>query len=136
MHLKRMTPYVLASALALAGCAGGVKTADRTFPVFFDKDSATLDQPAQDIVDRASDVAKASPRAGVTVQGYAEDATTSANSMHLSTDRADVVTASLVANGVDASRVRHAGNGIASDDDTGVSNRRVDIAVETPVGKP
>jgi outer membrane protein OmpA-like peptidoglycan-associated protein len=56
--------------------------------------------------------------------------------MHLSTDRADVVTASLVANGVDASGVRHAGNGISADKDTGVSNRRVDIAVETPVGKP
>ncbi len=70
MHRKRMTPYVLASALTLAGCAGGVAT-DRTFPVFFDRDSATLDQPARDIVDRASDVARASPRAAVTVQGYA-----------------------------------------------------------------
>jgi outer membrane protein OmpA-like peptidoglycan-associated protein len=129
MYRKRMTPYVLASALTLAGCAGG---ADRTFPVFFDKDSATLDQPAQDIVARASSVARASPLAAVTVQGYADDAANSANSMHLSTDRADVVTASLVANGVDASRVRHSGNGIAPDGNAGVSSRRVDIAVDKP----
>jgi hypothetical protein len=79
MHRKRITPYVLASGLTLAGCAGGV-------------------------------------------------ATTSVNSVHLSTDRADVVTAALVANGVEASRVRHADNGTAFDGDTGVSNRRFDIA--------
>jgi outer membrane protein OmpA-like peptidoglycan-associated protein len=135
MHRGRIDTYVLASALALAGCSGGVE-ANRTFLIFFGKDSATLDQPAQDIVVRASNVARQSSLAVVTLRGYADDATARSDGMHLSTDRADVVTASLVAHGVDASRVKRFGDGIASDRDAGVSSRRVDIAIEDPIGKP
>jgi outer membrane protein OmpA-like peptidoglycan-associated protein len=134
MHRERIRLCVVASALALAGCGGGLAT-DRTFPVFFDNSSVTLDQPAQDIVVRASDVAKQFPRAAVTVQGHADGATIGTGGAQLSADRADAVTASLVAHGVDASRVKRSDGGLLPDQEADVASRRVDIAIAEPIGK-
>jgi outer membrane protein OmpA-like peptidoglycan-associated protein len=137
MHHKRIKTYVILSTLTLAGCGEGVRT-DRTFPVFFDNASATLDEPARDIVIGASNVARQSPLAAVTVEGYADDMTSRADD-HLSTNRANAVTASLVAHGINASRVTSIRNGIdrtSSDGEDGISGRRVDIAIQYPSGKP
>jgi hypothetical protein len=72
MHCERMRFFVVvfASTMALAGC-GGMAGPDRTFPVLFDNSSVRLDQPVQDIVVRASNVARQLPLAAVTVQSCA-----------------------------------------------------------------
>jgi hypothetical protein len=53
MHRERIRACVIAAGLALAGC-GGAEAPDRAPPVLFDNSAVTLDQPAQDVVIRAS----------------------------------------------------------------------------------
>jgi hypothetical protein len=134
MHSKRMQSYVFVSAL-LAGYRSGAAT-DRMFPVFFDNASVTQDEPAQYIVTRASNVAGLPPLAAMMVEGYADDATTRTGGVHLSTDRRDVATASLVARGSNAFQVKRFGNGNAPTGKVSVSSLRVNIAIELLIGKP
>jgi outer membrane protein OmpA-like peptidoglycan-associated protein len=98
--------------------------------VFFNRDSAALDDAARGIIQRASAASAANPSATVRVRGFAspEIGTTVANKA-LAQARAQGVADGLVAAGVPQARIRVEPWGALLYGLTSIESRRVEIVV-------
>ena len=115
---------------ALAGCAQGEP--NRVFPVFFTPFSSQLDAPAAGIVAEAATVSKRNPNAPVEVIGYADVAVGPISNARLSQQRADVVTAELIKDGVPGSQIVTKAGGVPPSSQPGVKDRRAEIDIDLP----
>ncbi len=118
------------SGLALSGCTQNEP--DRVFPVFFTPFSAQLDTPAASIVAGAATVSKRNPSAPVEVIGYADAVVGPISNASLSQQRADVVTAELIRDGVPGSQIVTKAGGVPPSSQPGVKDRRAEIDVDLP----
>ena len=123
-----LSAAVLGPALGAAGCAPkqAVDAPPRSV-VFFTAFSADLDGDAQKVIEQVSADAAASPRRTIYVEGYADQAGSTAANRTLSQLRAQVVADAIVAHGIAKSRlvVRPRGPTAA---DPGIESRRVDVS--------
>ena len=103
----RRRPFLFVPlCLVLVLCASCKSTPPRML-VFFNPNSAALDDPARGIVRDASAVAKANPSATVQVLGFASPETgTVESNKALAQERAQSVADGLVAAGVPQARIR------------------------------
>lgn len=101
-----------------------------TFSVYFQPYGSELDQQAIETIQAAAHFARAHPMQPVSVAGFAAQPDPGRDVDGLSAQRADIVKQALVGDGVSATRVTTAANGI-TDPKTlpQVAVRRVDIAV-------
>ena len=108
----------------------------KAWMVFFDTNSTTLSQQSATTVTEASNAAKSTANAKVTVTGYTDTDGAPAYNQQLSVRRADAVKNALVSNGIapQAITVNGAGEGgllIDTPDQTkNEKNRRVQIVVQ------
>ena len=112
--------------------------APRTFT--FDKlnfatDSAELPADAQDTTNALAQILAAYPKAHVQLNGYADSTGTEPHNVQLGAQRAEAVAKALVAQGVDAGRIKTATGGSTNPTDTNASsqgraeNRRSELVV-------
>ena len=110
----------------------------RTFT--FDKlnfatDSAALPADAQDTTNALAQILAAYPKAHVQLNGYADSTGTEPHNVQLGAQRAEAVAKALVAQGVDAGRIKTATGGSTNPTDTNASsqgraeNRRTELVV-------
>ncbi len=116
----------VAGLLLLASACAPMPQAP-TLVVFFTANSGDLDEPALAAVNRAADVARATPNRPVIVSGYATSIGTAATNQTLSQLRAQIVADALVSRGVDRSRVIVRPRG-ETQADPGIESRRVEIS--------
>jgi OOP family OmpA-OmpF porin len=108
----------------------------KAWMVFFDTNSTTLSQQSAMTVTEASNVAKSTANAKVTVTGYTDTDGAPAYNQQLSVRRADAVKNALVSNGIapQAITVNGAGEGglliDTADQTKNEKNRRVQIVVQ------
>jgi outer membrane protein OmpA-like peptidoglycan-associated protein len=115
--------------LALSSCATFLgQKPQPNFVVFFPERSTALDSAALKVIADAAAQAKAKPADTVTVLGYTDSQGNAGTDQILSSERADVVARTLVADGVALENIRREGRG-QTHNDPGVESRRVDIAV-------
>jgi outer membrane protein OmpA-like peptidoglycan-associated protein len=123
----------------LAGCAALDNTpptpSTPATPVFFQEWSSALDSSALTAIAQAAKVANAEPGAKVIVTGAADTLGSAQANKYLSETRAQVVADQLVADGVEASRIKT--KSIGETEAPGVTSgmpaqfsRRVTIAIE------
>src|SRR5882757_8075584 len=133
---------IVAIAFAVAACDQAPQQANPAPPpaplpmkywmVFFDTNSATLNDKAASTVAEAAGMANSA----VTVTGFTDTDGSPAYNMALSLRRAQAVKAALVASGVSAAAVTISGKGeegllVATPDQTKMeSNRRVQVVVQ------
>jgi outer membrane protein OmpA-like peptidoglycan-associated protein len=99
-------------------------------PVFFQPFSAALDPAALSTIASAAQAANEEPGVRVTVIGAADNTGTPAANRYLSETRAQVVADTLVADGVDRSRIRVRGIGeTGAPNDMAQSSRRALISI-------
>ena len=116
---------VLVGSLAACSLFGG-NALGRKYVVFFNKDSATLDTSAREVVAHAATAAADNPSMDVLVAGYAAAHGSLSADEALSGHRADVVADALRADGVAANRIQLSPRK-PSNQDAGVGARRVEI---------
>ena len=116
--------------IALFGCAQ--TEPDRVFPVFFTPFSAQLDTPAASLVAEAATVSKRNPTAPVEVIGYADVVVGPISNATLSQQRADVVTAELIKDGVPGGQIVTKAGGVPPSSQPGVKDRRAEIDIDLP----
>ena len=137
---------IVAIAFAVAACDQAPQQANPAPPpaplpmkywmVFFDTNSATLNDKAASTVAEAAGIAKSMANSAVTVTGFTDTDGSPAYNMALSLRRAQAVKAALVASGVSAAAVTISGKGeegrlVATPDQTTMeSNRRVQVVVQ------
>ena len=135
---------IVAIAFAVAACDQSPQAASPAPPpapmkywmVFFDTNSATLNDKAASTVAEAAGIAKAMANSTVTVTGFTDTDGSPAYNMALSLRRAQAVKAALVASGVSPAAITISGKGeegllVATPDQTKMeSNRRVQIVVQ------
>ena len=137
---------IVAIAFAVAACDQAPQQANPAPPpaplpmkywmVFFDTNSATLNDKAASTVAEAAGIAKSMASSRVTVTGFTDTDGSPAYNMALSLRRAQAVKAALVASGVSAAAVTISGKGeegllVATPDQAKMeSNRRVQIVVQ------
>jgi len=137
---------IVAIAFAVAACDQAPQQANPAPPpaplpmkywmVFFDTNSATLNDKAASTVAEAAGIAKSMANSTVTVTGFTDTDGSPAYNMALSLRRAQAVKAALVASGVSVGAITISGNGeegllVATPDQTKMeSNRRVQIVVQ------
>jgi outer membrane protein OmpA-like peptidoglycan-associated protein len=102
---------------------------DRRFIVYFEKWSAAIDAPAQQVVLGVAKLAQAKPKAPVTVTGYADLTGSGAANVLLSKLRAQVVADLLEANGVTPERVHQIAEGSTEFVMSSLESRRVAIQI-------
>ncbi len=98
----------------------------RKYVVFFNKDSASLDQAARVVVADAATAAADNPSLDVLVAGHAAAHGSLSADEALSSRRADIVANALRADGVAANRIQVSPRR-PSNEDAGVGARRVEI---------
>lgn len=116
--------------LALSGCAQDEP--DRVFPLFFTPFSSQLDTPAAGIVAEAATVSKRNPTAPVEVIGFADAVIGPINNSSLSQQRADMVTAELIKDGVPGGQIVTKAGGVPPSSQPGVKDRRAEIDIDLP----
>lgn len=117
-------------ALALPGCAVLSPPPER-HAVFFEPDSAALDQPAQDLITRLAGEIKAKPAREIVLESFANRAPDGSQNRTLADQRAAAITRALEARGVDPKIVRSIVNGEAERiGPSGLEGRRVDITIQ------
>ncbi len=115
-----MKKFLLVTTLALTGCATmnnmevqmgwrAPQTPDTV--VFFQPQTAVLDQPALHNIATAAAKAQAAPSAAITITGSADNIGTPAANDTLSVARAQAVANTMEADGIPASRITIAGLG-------------------------
>lgn len=111
----------------------------RVYGINFDSDSDRVKDESKPTIESIAAVLKAHPTWKVTIEGHTDSTAGAAHNQELSERRAKSVVASLVASGIDGSRLTAAGFGatkpVASNDDAigRAQNRRVEL---TLAGKP
>ena len=125
-----MFRYVLVVAAALTSLRCGAAWADLppVTVVFFVEWSGALDDAAAGIVRQAAEAALKQPGKRLVVTGYADRKGGKQADLYLSELRAQMVTDTLVADGVPLNRIRMVAAGAMPV--TGVIGRRVEIATE------
>ncbi len=114
-----------ASLQASAQTDGG----NRRFIVYFEKWSAAIDAPAQQVVLGVAKLAEAQPKTPVTVTGYADVTGSGEANVLLSKLRARVVADMLEANGVAPERVHLVAEGSTEFVMSSLESRRVTIQI-------
>jgi cytochrome c oxidase subunit II len=123
--MRRRSFLFLPLGLALVTCAQPTRMV-----VFFNPNSAGLDDPARAIIQQASAAAKANPSAMVQVVGFASPETGTAESNKaLAQARAQGVADALVAAGVPQTRIRIEPWGAVLYGLTPTESRRVEIVL-------
>jgi outer membrane protein OmpA-like peptidoglycan-associated protein len=102
---------------------------DRRFIVYFEKWSAAIDAPAQQVVLGVAKLAQAQPKTPVTVTGYADLTGTGEANVLLSKLRARVVADMLEANGIAPERVHLIAEGSTEFVMSSLESRRVTIQI-------
>lgn len=115
---------ILLSPLALLACQTGPEPRR---VVFFNADSAALDEDARRVIASAAQAAQRNPNAPVRVAGFAGVRGGQQFNQSLSEARAQAVRDSLVAAGVAAGRIQVVGRGPVQPDLMLVESRRVEI---------
>jgi outer membrane protein OmpA-like peptidoglycan-associated protein len=116
----------------LLAFAGGARAADpptQKFVVFFQEWSAAMDETALSVVTQAADWAKTHPGEVVRVNGFASSVGSKAANVLLADLRAQLVADQLVADGIDAKRIRQRGRGPVQFAMSAQEGRRVEISV-------
>jgi outer membrane protein OmpA-like peptidoglycan-associated protein len=117
--------------LLLVAATGDVRAADppQKFVVFFQEWSASIDDPAKEVIRQASEYVKADPRAVAQVSGFASTLGSKQANLLLADLRAQVVVDEVVSDGVDGKRLRQRGHGPVQFALTPQESRRVEISV-------
>ncbi len=102
---------------------------DRRFIVYFEKWSAAIDAPAQQVVLGVAKLAASKPKAPVTVTGYADVTGSGKANELLSQLRAQVVADLLEANGVAPERLHKVAEGSTEFVMSSLESRRVAIQI-------
>jgi outer membrane protein OmpA-like peptidoglycan-associated protein len=126
--MRRLIATVL--VISTAGCLAPIPVP--SYPVFFGEASSQLDDPAKAAIAQAADAAKANPFRTVTVAGYADPAGSQQANTEESRLRTQAVADQLVADGVDATRIRRASHGATDFAATSQESRRVEITLGNP----
>jgi outer membrane protein OmpA-like peptidoglycan-associated protein len=129
--MRRRLAFAVLPLLALAACQAPEPPAPAPVTVvFFNADSAALDENAQAIVTQAAGLAKDRPTAPVRVRGFAApDTGTAAFNKALATTRAQHVADHLAEAGVARSRIRIESRGAVPFDSFPTESRRVEIVI-------
>jgi outer membrane protein OmpA-like peptidoglycan-associated protein len=124
----------LLPAVILAACAADPRELVGQPPrvVFFEADSAELDEPALAILADAARLARRHPEVPVQVRGFAGPAGGAAFNRELSERRAEHVAAEMARRGVARSRINVVGRGPVPFDAVPIESRRVEIVVGYP----
>ena len=130
-------PAVPPASSGPAPCTDLQKSIDATTggPVSFDADGISLTPTDQQVLTQVADKLKVCPNAHATIDGYADNVSTEAINIPLSTQRAQAVADFLVAHGIAGDQLVVKGLGsidpVASNDtaDGRAKNRRVQIVV-------
>jgi outer membrane protein OmpA-like peptidoglycan-associated protein len=99
------------------------------FVVFFQQWSAALDDSAQAVITDAAGWVKAHPTAVANVNGFADTTGSKQANLLLTELRAQMVVDQLLADGVDAKRIRQRGHGSVQYSLSSQESRRVEISV-------
>ncbi len=99
------------------------------FVVFFQQWSAALDDSAQAVISDAAGWMKSHPKAIASVNGFADTTGSKAANKLLTELRAQMVVDQLLADGVDAKRIRQKGNGSVDFLIASQESRRVEISI-------
>ncbi len=134
-HLLATT--LMLAPLVLAGCAQPSVTregalqgpAGQSMVVYFNADSAALDDAAKDIVKGAAEIAVRNPTAPVAVIGFADPEGSRAFNQALSRARAENVANELRTAGVAAGRIAVLARGPVPAVDLAQQSRRVEIRI-------
>lgn len=132
--MRRRPAFAVLPLLALAACQAPAP-APQAAPapvtvVFFNADSAALDENAQAIVAQAAAMAKQRAGAPVRVRGFAApDSGTAAFNKALASARAQQVADQLAASGIERSRIRIESRGAAPFESFPTEARRVEIVI-------
>ena len=129
--MRRRIMLAALPLLALAACQAPEPPAPAPVTVvFFNADSAALDEDAQAIVAQAAGLAKERPSAPVRVRGFAApDTGTAAFNKALAGARAQHVADHLANSGVARSRIRMKSRGAVPFDSFPTKSRRVEIVI-------
>lgn len=120
---------LLALAVLLAGAPVGHAAGLPHVVVFFQSWSANLDDAATHAIQTAADWAKQHPQDTVTVLGFASPVGSNAANQDLSRLRAQIVSDTLVADGVPVERIQRRALGPLPDANDEQEARRVEIAL-------
>ncbi|MEJ0017413.1 MAG: OmpA family protein [Acetobacteraceae bacterium] len=129
MHRLCLLLLVMCAAI---GSARAAETPPQRFVVFFQEWSAAIDDPATDVIRQAAAWAKSHPGDVAHVNGFASTIGSRAANILLADLRAQVVVDLLVADGLDAKRVRQRGHGPVKYALSPTESRRVEISVGRP----
>lgn len=132
--MRRRLAFAVLPLLGLAACqapeAARPAAPTPVTVVFFNADSAALDQEAQLVVAQAASQAKGRPGVPVQVRGFAApDGGTAAFSKALAALRAQHVADHLAESGVERSRIRVEPRGAVPYDSFPTESRRVEIVI-------
>ncbi|MGX9965725.1 OmpA family protein [Roseomonas sp. F4] len=134
MRRRALALTGLFSAVILAACAADPRELVGQPPrvVFFEADSAELDEPALAVLADAARLARRHPEVPVQVRGFAGPAGGAAFNRELSERRAEHVASEMVKRGVARSRINVVGRGPVPFDSVPIESRRVEIVVGYP----
>ena len=124
--------FALAAMVALGACATVQPGGPQRFVVFFQEFSAQLDDAAKGAISASAVWAKDHPNAPVTVIGFAAPNGSPQSNIEISRLRAQVVTDTLVADGVDPARIQRKARGATDFSMNGLESRRVEISLDAP----
>jgi outer membrane protein OmpA-like peptidoglycan-associated protein len=128
--MRRRLAFAVLPLLALAACQTPEPAPAPVTVVFFNADSAALDEGAQAIVAQAAGMAKERPAEPVRVRGFAApDTGTAAFNKALAATRAQHVADHLAEAGVPRSRIRIESRGAVPFDSFPTESRRVEIVI-------
>ena len=128
--MLRRSLLVASVLLGLSACTSASTTPSPRLVVFFNADSAGLDDAAKAVIKQAGSVAQANPSSPVRVRGFAApDTGTAAFNKVLAQARAQNVVDGLVGAGVALSRIRMESRGAVPFDMVPTESRRVEIAI-------
>ncbi len=116
--------------LALSACAQQPPL--RSFALFFNDFSSSLDPTSAEIVAAAATAARGYPLTSVRVSGYADSAGSTQRDIDLSKARASAVALQLQQDGVDPNRIQLTAVGTPPNSQPGVERRRVEIDIGVP----